>query len=237
MSNKNMMTAELLIRFSKSSLVNASELLAEATLLHDNGRYARAYFLSVACIEEAGKALMAFDAQGRNLADPAVCTKLRKQMECHASKIRYALGVAAARDPNPKVALESALRLIHALRNGREPSMYCDLLPDQDRVVVPSEAVRPVASADCLRLATFSIKYAQQHVINHTPVKVSIEQDKLFLMKPSNLDRIMNLEDFWWFCISQLQDGVSDVGKIILAYEKDYILNNKLFRSASVGEG
>ena len=64
------MTADLLRAYSEAALRNADELLVEASLLRDHGHMARAYFLAVACIEEAGKALHAFDAQNRNLSDP-----------------------------------------------------------------------------------------------------------------------------------------------------------------------
>jgi len=68
------LTPELLREYSGAALDNASELLAEATLLLQHGHRARSYFLAVASIEETGKALMAFDGQGRNLADPVVVT-------------------------------------------------------------------------------------------------------------------------------------------------------------------
>ena len=71
------LTPALLRAYSAAALQNASELLEEALLLRDNGHMARAYFLAVACIEETGKALQAFDAQNRNMSDPAVCTKLK----------------------------------------------------------------------------------------------------------------------------------------------------------------
>ena len=71
------LTATLLLSYSEAALRNADELLSEASLLRDHDHMARAYFLAVACIEEAGKALLAFDAQNRNLSDPAVCTKLK----------------------------------------------------------------------------------------------------------------------------------------------------------------
>ena len=74
---KPKMAAELLRSYSEAALHNSDELLVESSLLHDHGHNARAYFLAVACIEEAGKALLAFDAQNRNLSDPAVCTKLK----------------------------------------------------------------------------------------------------------------------------------------------------------------
>jgi len=77
-------TVDLLREYSAAALHNANELLREASLLCTNGHAARAYFLAVASIEETGKALQAFDAQGRNLADSAVSAKLRRSMEDHS---------------------------------------------------------------------------------------------------------------------------------------------------------
>ncbi|WP_282029502.1 AbiV family abortive infection protein [Paracoccus marcusii] len=88
------MTKLLLQHYSEAALRNADDLIAEATLLRDHDHMARAYFLAVACIEEAGKALLAFDSQNRDLSDPAVCTKLKRSMENHGDKINYALNRA-----------------------------------------------------------------------------------------------------------------------------------------------
>jgi len=70
-SNSPKITGGLLRSYSEAALRDADDLLVEASLLRDNGHMARAYFLAVACIEEAGKALHTFDSQNRNLADPA----------------------------------------------------------------------------------------------------------------------------------------------------------------------
>ena len=71
------LTTTLLRFYSEAALRNAEELLTEASLLCHHDHMARAYFLAVACVEEAGKALLAFDAQNRNLSDPVVSTKLK----------------------------------------------------------------------------------------------------------------------------------------------------------------
>ncbi|WP_323718188.1 AbiV family abortive infection protein [Paracoccus aminovorans] len=91
------LTATLLRSYSEAALRNADELLAEASLLLEHDHMARAYFLAVACVEEAGKALLAFDSQNRNLSDPAVCTKLKKSMESHGEKINYGPSSTAER--------------------------------------------------------------------------------------------------------------------------------------------
>lgn len=125
------LTAKLLQPYSEAALRNADELLAEAALLRDHGHHARAYFLAVACIEEAGKALLTFDAQNRNLSDPAVCSKLKTTTESHAYKINYALGIWAMSSPDARGAWKVATDLIFHLKQGREPSMYSDLRTTQ----------------------------------------------------------------------------------------------------------
>jgi AbiV family abortive infection protein len=127
------LTPGLLRAYSAAALENARELVAEASLLLAHGHRARAYFLAVASIEEIGKGLQAFDAQGRNLSDPAVGSRLKNRTEDHAHKITYAFSTWILRSNNPREALEASLGLITALKRGREPSMYSDLSEHLDR--------------------------------------------------------------------------------------------------------
>lgn len=94
-------TPEVLREYSEAALKNASELVEEASLLYAHGHVARAYFLAVASIEETGKALLAFDAQGRNLADSAVTSKLKRAMEDHSQKITEGLYCVDSCKPEP----------------------------------------------------------------------------------------------------------------------------------------
>jgi AbiV family abortive infection protein len=80
MSDSAKLDAKTLAAYSQAAIQNAEALHAEAAVLNQYGHWARGYFLAVACIEEIGKSLMAFDAKGRNLSDPAVVTKLTKAM-------------------------------------------------------------------------------------------------------------------------------------------------------------
>jgi AbiV family abortive infection protein len=226
------MTVSLLRSYREAALSNAKELLTEASLLHDHGHKARAYFLAVACIEETGKALLAFDAQNRNLSDPAVCTKLKTDMENHAQKINYALGIWALSSPEPREALKVALDLISHLKFGREPSMYTDLRTDPDRVQKPQGVVCATAARDCIRLAESSLNYAHRHVREKTPVKFTAAQDKLFTMKSRKLKEMMNTEDFWWYYISRAEAGQRDFAEAVLGYERDHIKTSTLFRPA-----
>jgi hypothetical protein len=71
------LTGELLREYRDAALVNAQALLEEAALLLAHGHHARAYFLAASCIEEAGKAVQAFEGLGRNLEDSAVMQSKR----------------------------------------------------------------------------------------------------------------------------------------------------------------
>jgi AbiV family abortive infection protein len=193
---------------------------------------ARAYFLAVASIEEAGKALQAFDAQNRNLSDPAVCTKLKAGMESHAQKINYALGAWALSSTDPRAALEVTLDLVFHLKRGREPAMYSELLPDPDRVQTPREIVRADAARDCVRLAKDCLAHARRHVNEKLPPNVTRAQDKLFTMKSTKFQQMLNTEDFWWYYVSRMEKGDKDLAEAVLSYERDHINTGVTFRPA-----
>jgi AbiV family abortive infection protein len=226
------LTATLLQFYSEAALRNADELLAEASLLRDHDHMARAYFLAVACVEEAGKALLAFDAQNRNLSDPAVCTKLKKSMESHGEKINYALSMWALSSPDQRKALKVALDLIVHVKHGREPSMYSDLRTAPDRVQTPREVVGASAARDCVRLAEDCLAYAHRHVIEKTPVTFTTAQDRLYTMKSAKFQEMLKTEDFWWYYISRMEAGQHDIAEAVLGYERDHIKTGTPFCAA-----
>lgn len=224
------LTADLLCAYSEAALCNADELLVEASLLRDHDQMARAYFLAVACIEETGKALQAFDGQNRNLSDPAVCTKLKTGMESHAQKINYALSMWALSSSDPRDALKVALDLILQLKRGREPSMYSDLRTEPDRAQTPREIVRADAARDCVRLAENCLTHARRHMREKTPLNFTSAQDKLFTMKSAKFQKMLNTEDFWWYFISRMEAGRQDLAEAVLGYERDHINTGISFR-------
>lgn len=224
------MTAELLGSYSKAALHNADDLLVEASLLRDNGHMARAYFLAVACIEEAGKALHTFDSQNRNLSDPAVCTKLKADLENHSKKIIYALGTWALKGTDPSSEIKVALDIISQLKRGREPSMYSDLRSDPDRAQTPREIVRAKAAQDCVRLAQNCLAHAHRHVSEKTPATFTSAEDKFFTMKSSKVEDILSQEDFWWYYVSRSRSDQPDLAEAVLRYEQDHIKTGIPFR-------
>lgn len=225
------LTSSLLNAYSEAALRNAEELLVEATLLRDHDHMARAYFLAVSCIEEAGKALQAFDGQNRNLSDPGVCTKLIAGLESHTQKINYVLCMWALDSPDQREGLEVAIDLISHLKRGREPSMYSDLRTQPDRAQTPRDAVRAAAARDCVRLATNCLAYARKHVSEKVPAVFSRLQDKLFTMKSAKFKDLLGQEDFWWFYISRLDAGQRDLAEVVFSYQNEYVAKGRLFGS------
>jgi AbiV family abortive infection protein len=155
------LTLKLLRAYSEAALTNANELVQEASLLYANGHLARAYFLAVAAIEETGKGLLAFDAQGRNLADPRVSTALKRAMETHRDKIVAAfigwLPVSLLSGEDNMSVVNSMIDLI----SGREPSMYTDIHPDGSKIQIPSERVRDAEARECVHRATDCLAHAR----------------------------------------------------------------------------
>ena len=226
------LTTSLLLSYSQAALRNANDLFIEALLLRDHDHMARAYFLAVSCIEETGKALQAFDAQNRNLSDPAVCKKLKTSMEDHGQKITYALGMWALSSPNMRGALEVALDLIIHVRNGREPSMYSDLRTDPDRVITPREIVRATAARDCVRLAENCLANANRHVTEKIPATFTTAQDRLLTMKSAKYRELLKAEDFWWYYISRMEAGQQDLAEAVLGYEQKHVKTGTPFCTA-----
>ncbi len=225
------LTTSLLHSYSEAALRNADELLTESLLLRDHDHMARAYFLAVSCIEETGKALLAFDSQNRNLTDPAICKTLKTSMESHGQKINYALIIWAVSSPDPREAVKVALELILDVKHGREPSMYSDLRTDPDRVQTPREIVRASAARDCVRLAQNCLVYAQSHVREKIPPKYTTAHDWLFTLKPAKLKELLNVEDFWWYYISRIEAGQQDIAEAVRGYAQDHRKTGKPFRA------
>ena len=188
---------------------------------------ARAYFLAVSSIEEAGKALLAFEGQHRNLSDPAVCTRLVAGLKNHTQKINYALSMWALNGSDPRGDLQVALDLIGQLGRGRESSMYSGLLAEPDRAQLPREIVRTEAAQDCVRLAEHCLSYALRHLREKTPAEFTAVQDRLFTMKSAKFQDVLNREDFWWYFIERMESGYQDLAEAVFAYERDHIKTAK----------
>jgi AbiV family abortive infection protein len=231
-SSATELTLEVLQKYETASIENASELLVEASLLLKHEHFARAYFLSVAAIEEIGKAVIAFDARGHNLRDSAVRSKLLKMMADHKSKIRAAFTGFLAADPRKN--LEVAVKLMIALQYGREPSMYTDLT-SSGSVQSPKAAVRPKAAADCVRLAHDCFASAANHLANAQPHVRTKDLRRCFTSMPSETIKIMNDSDFWWYFISRMEVGQTDIAAAYVAYKRDFLDKGLRFKQEDEG--
>jgi AbiV family abortive infection protein len=234
MANKEFrFTVELLREYSAASLTNAAELVEEASLLYEQGHVARAYFLSVASIEEIGKALLAFDGQGRNLADSAVTGKLRRAMEDHSQKIAAAFIPVLLCSQDIREVLMPAIDLMIHLTRGREPSMYVDIVYGKHKVQLPRCVVRDTAAEDCIRLARNCLSNAQKHISEEKPRTPTRVEDQLFALKSEHLRKMVNREDFWWHYIAQCQAGNRDFAAAAIAYQREYFAKGKAFEGAN----
>ena len=231
-STKKLDTATL-SAYSRAAIENAEALFVEASLLNEHGHSARAYFLAVASIEEIGKSLMAFDAQGRNLSDPAVVTKLNRDLSDHKSKIRSAFVGFLVADPRKNI--EPAIDLIIALQRAREPAMYTDLGSDLS-ILVPAARVRDTAAQDCERLARDLLASAHRHIAENKPQKRSIAEDQLFALRSSDAKLVMSSEDFWWYYIDQVEKGNRDFAVSAIRYRTVFLLKERTFREPSNGD-
>ncbi len=230
-------SVDLLREYSDAALQNAGELLEEASLLCANGHTARAYFLAVASIEETGKALQAFDAQGRNLGDSAVTAKLRRAMEDHSQKITAAFAAMLLASSNLRDAVMPAVDLMIHLKRGREPSMYTDIRYESVKVQIPAAVVRDAAAKDCVRLASDCLTHARKHIAEKKPEVRSQAEDQLFAMKSGQFQKVANTEGFWWYYISQLEAGKRDFAAAVVAFQRDFALKGKIFKGPEGEKG
>lgn len=206
------------------------ELLEEASLLSAGGHRARAYFLAVAAIEEIGKAVLAFDGQGRNLKDSAVTAKLRRAMEDHSQKVTAAFTPILLSSPDLRHALMPFVDLMIHVKRGREPSMYTDINYKSGEVQQPMAVVRDVAARDCVRLGGDCLRAARRHVTEKNPSQRSAADDALFAMKSEQLNKILNIEGFWWYYIEQMRAGTQDFAVAVITYQHEYVGKGRTYQ-------
>lgn len=204
-------------------------------MLAANKHFARAYFLAVASIEETGKAILLFNARGRNIHDPAVFSRLIKSWSDHDDKITAAFVPWLVNDPEAaRRNLTKSFELMAALRSGREPAMYSDIRSDNHQPQLPSEVVRPSAALDCVRLAIDCLASARHHLKTRTPAQYSQDEDRLFALPRTRYLRILNEKDFWWFYLAEMKAGRGDFAAAVMSYREQFELTKKQFRT---GEG
>jgi AbiV family abortive infection protein len=223
------LSEELLRDYMKCSLKNAEDLLTDATILLSKMRYARAYFLACASIEETGKAYSAFSAIGRNLNNPGTVNKIKMSFDSHRDKIISALVCYLATGEVTKERIEHFLGMVSSLEAGREQSMYVDVNKEK-RVTVPEAIVRPIAAVDAIRLAKQCLVSTSESVLNHNPPKSTPSQDKFMCLGTKMLAGIFETQDFWEFCMDHMNTP-SGLGYLEMSvkYHDEYFLKKKLY--------
>lgn len=229
--NRNyQLTSDLLREYRDAALANAQALLAEAELLLSHMHYARAYFLAASSIEEAGKAVQAFEGLGRNLSDSAVTQRLKLQFEDHSQKMTSAFSPWVQATPNIREEIMDFVRMMVDLKFGREASMYTDIHAERAVVTTPRAQVSIRTAENCVRLAGRVLTHVRRHVELRQPKVTTRLQDEFFALRPAVFQRMANTADFWEYYISQMEQGNMALESAVTAYHKLYLSQGRLFK-------
>jgi AbiV family abortive infection protein len=230
------LTIELLCEYRDAALVNAQALLEEAALLLAHAHHARAYFLAVSCVEEAGKAVQAFEGLGRNLSDPGITQRLKLQFEDHSQKVTSAFSPWVQATPDIREQIMDFVKMMVDLQFGREASMYTDIHADKAVVTTPQTQIRKEAAADCVRLAGTVLAYVRPYAQQVKPKTTSRVQDAFFALRPAVFQRMSNTADFWWYYIAQMESGNTALESAVVGYNNNYLARGKLFLPESTAK-
>lgn len=233
MATKNrdyQLNAELLGQYRDAALVNAQALLEEAALLLRFKHYARAYFLAASSIEEAGKAVQAFEGLGRNLKDPAVTQRLKLHFEDHSQKVTSAFSPWVQATPNIREEIMEFVRIMVDLKFGREASMYTDINAERLKVSTPEMQVRQQAAANSVRLAGTVLAHAGPYAQQSQPKTTTRVQDAFFALKPAVFQKMASTADFWEYYISQMERGSTALETSVTEYNQLFQSQNKTFK-------
>jgi AbiV family abortive infection protein len=219
---------QILHKYLEAALTNANDLLTEATPLLSQKRYARAYFLACASLEETGKAYAAFSAMGRNLKNLGVAEAVKESFKDHRRKIISAMICILKKNTISKETAEEFIKIVLDLEAGRGRSMYVEI-NDKHEVTEPSKLVRPVAAFNAVRLARDCLESTGNYIKENNPEKFTASQDKFMTLCKSRLYKMSSTKDFWEFWIHQLQKKTFDIADIYTKYHDEYYCKNKLF--------
>ncbi len=186
------MSLEELIEGRKKPLTNATDLIRDAEVLLNNGRWARCVFLAYIAIEELGKYLMIMGAIGRILMGNIDWKRFWKRFMKHKEKTANIMMFDAML--GPFVSMDATLASIRrsdkqADNQEREKlsSLYVDLC--QNRLVAPMEHIsEPDArkALDSARAVSKFLDRMETHVFsnmspnNLTPEMFAAAQSLLY---------------------------------------------------------
>lgn len=221
---------EFLKEYGNASIENAQQILDDAKILLSQKSFARAYFLAVAAIEEAGKAYMAFASRGRNLSDKGLKKKVQEMFENHPQKISSAFVGWISKSSKPDESIKAAVDLMIHLKRGREKSMYVDANPDNS-LSIPAQIVRPAAAIDSVKVAENCLHHTKNHISENRPPSFSSFDDKLFCLRNEKIQEMFNNDDFGEYLLSELKQTSSNFNfsKAIVTYHDKYFSKKKIF--------
>lgn len=224
------LTSALLRGYRKAAIDNARELLYEAELLLRHNHWSRAYFLAVTAVEETGKGVQAFDALGRNVADPEVSVRIRLNFEDYPKRmIAAAFPVMQIAPENRNEIMPFVEMLIESKRTS-EPALYMGIDPHSARIHLPSATVNPHKADRTLRIARMIFDYAAPHVMDSPPKLRTRAEDEFFAMKSAVLVSMTHNADFWQYYASVMRDGEMSFEEAVSEYSKTYIAKDRKFR-------
>lgn len=224
---------KFLKEYELAAIANAEEILNDAKALLARKSYARAYFLSVASIEETGKAFMAFSSRGRNLSNDGLKKKLQEMFEKHSQKITHAFYgwiFATSKIEEIKKSALNAVDLIIHLQPGREASMYVDAYPDGS-ISIPSKVIRPVTAIDSVKIAENCLHHTKKYVKSNLPIITSSFDDKLLCIKSEKIREMFKQKDFGEFFLAELKTDANNFSyaKTVVTYHEAYFCKKKQF--------
>lgn len=220
----------MLHKYLDAALINASDLLIEATDFLSEERYARSYFLACAALEETGKAYAAFSAMGRNLDNPGVQTAVKVSFENHRSKIISALICLLKETEITEEKIEKFRNYVARLEIGREKAMYVDINEKQE-ITTPTEIVRPEAALGAVQLAKNCLEATGAYILKNKPDQFTASQDKFLCLSKKKIFDMINTRDFGDFYIDQMkEEKTSDMIEILVKYHDEYYCKNNTFK-------
>jgi AbiV family abortive infection protein len=216
------LSVEFLREYSIAALSNAKMLYSEAKLLLERSYFARAYFLSIATIEEIGKAVIAFDAQGRKLTNTRVASKIRSQLASHPAKINASFlpWILSSDDPKRDALLAASLSL--DLSQGREASIYVDVKPDGKSVQSPLKLVLENHAKSCALIIENTLPAAEEHISHGSPIIRTTADDLFLTLSVDELKYILSQEPFLKYFEEEIAKGHINFVEIIAKYYKGY---------------
>lgn len=223
------LTPELLSQYRDAALVNAEALLEEAALLLSHGHNARAYFLAASSVEEAGKAVQAFEGMGKNLRDSAVSQRLKLQFEDHSQKVNAAFSPWLQATPDLRSEVMAFVEVMVALKFGREASMYTDVNAEKAAVTTPQMQVSPRIAANCVCLAGAVLSQVMPYVQQSQAKVTTRVQDAFFALKPTVFKKMTNTADFWEYYISRMEHGHTALDAAVLEYNERFLSKGLAF--------